>query len=93
MRVWRLLESSAHGAVVSTRLSEEEIRTDKEPQQALIAKIRSLSPEKVAEVEDFVDFLRQRDADQRLTQAAARLSEDAFREVWDNPDDADYDQL
>ena len=69
------------------------MRTEKEPQQTLIDKIHSLSPEKVAQVEDFVDFLRQRDADQRLTQAAARLSESAFREVWDNPDDAAYDRL
>ena len=69
------------------------MRTDKKPQKALIEKIHTLSPEKVAEVEDFVDFLRQRDADQRLTQAATRLSEGAFREVWDNPDDADYDRL
>ena len=69
------------------------MRTEKEPQKALIDKIQRLSPEKVAEVEDFVDFLRQRDADQRLTQAATRLSEGAFREVWDNPDDADYDRL
>ena len=69
------------------------MRTEKEPQKALIDKIQRLSPEKVAEVEDFVDFLRQRDADQSLTQAATRLSEGAFREVWDNPDDADYDRL
>ena len=69
------------------------MRTEREPQKALIDKIHSLSPEKVAEVEDFVDFLRQRDTDQRLTQAATRLSEGAFREVWDNPDDADYDRL
>ena len=69
------------------------MRTEKEPQKALIDKIHTLSPEKIAEVEDFVDFLRQRDADQRLTQAATRLSEGAFREVWDNLDDADYDRL
>lgn len=69
------------------------MRTEKEPQQALIDKIRSLSPEKVAEVGDFVDFLRQRDANRCLIEAAARLSEGAFREVWDNPDDADYDRL
>jgi hypothetical protein len=36
---------------------------------ALILKIRGLPPEKVAEVEDFVEFLAQRD-DRRLTQAA-----------------------
>jgi hypothetical protein len=59
----------------------------------LLAKIRTLSPERIAEVEDFVDFLRLRDDDARLTRAAARLSEDAFAKVWDHPDDADYDAL
>jgi len=56
-------------------------------------KIRSLSADKVLEVEDFIDFLRQRTADRHLVQAAARLSEDSLRKVWDNPDDADYDRL
>ena len=61
--------------------------------QTLIDKIRSLPPQKVAEVEDFVDFLRQREEEHRLTRAATKLSEEAFRKVWDNQDDADYDQL
>ncbi len=59
----------------------------------LIEKIRSLPPEKAAEVEDFVDFLRQRSEENRLSQAAAKLSEEAFAEVWDNPEDAVYDEL
>jgi hypothetical protein len=59
----------------------------------LLEKIRSLPPERVAEVEDFVDFLRVRDEDLRLTHVAAKLSEEAFTRVWDNPDDADYDRL
>jgi len=59
----------------------------------LFEKIRSLPPERVAEVEDFVDFLRVRDEDRRLTGAATRLSEEAFTRVWDNPDDAEYDRL
>jgi hypothetical protein len=59
----------------------------------LIAKIRSVPPEKVAEVEEFVDFLSTGNDDRRLTRAAARLSQDAFPNVWDNPDDADYDRL
>ena len=59
----------------------------------LIAKIRSLPLERLAEVEDFVDFLRQRNDDHALSQAAARLSEVAFRKVWDNSDDAEYDRL
>ena len=61
-------------------------------EETLIQKIRSLPPERVAEVEDFVDFLTARDQDRHLT-AAARLSEDAFRAVWDNFDDAEYDRL
>lgn len=61
--------------------------------QTVIEKIRALSPEKVSEVEDFVDFLRQRDIDRKLVRAATRLSESAFQAVWDNPDDADYDRL
>jgi hypothetical protein len=59
----------------------------------LFAKIRSLPPDKLAEVEDFVDFLRQRAVDGQLVRATMKLSEDAFRRVWDNPDDADYDRL
>ncbi len=43
-------------------------------------------------MEDFIDFLRQRQDDRRLTRAAARLAEGAFAKVWDNPDDAAYDQ-
>lgn len=62
-------------------------------EETLIKKIRSLRPERVAEVEDFVDFLRQRDEERRLLQAAAKLSENAFEKVWDNTDDADYDRL
>ena len=62
-------------------------------EQALIEKIRGLSSDRVTEVEDFVDFLRQRDSDRRLVRAAARASEDSLSAVWDNPDDADYDRL
>ncbi len=59
----------------------------------LIEKIRALPPEKIVEVEDFVDFLRSRSDDSRLSTAAAQASEAAFGRVWDNPADADYDQL
>jgi len=61
--------------------------------EEILRKLRSLPPEKLAEVEDFVDFLRHRDVDGKLAQAATRLSEDAFQKVWDNPLDADYDRL
>lgn len=62
-------------------------------EQVLIEKIRNLPAEKVTAVEDFVDFLRHRDVEGNLGRAASRLSEDALRKVWDNPDDADYDRL
>jgi hypothetical protein len=56
-------------------------------------KIRTLPPERLAEVEDFVEFLLQKDEDRLLRQAAMKLSEETFAKVWDNPDDAAYDQL
>ena len=59
----------------------------------LIEKIQSLPPDKVAEVEHFVDFLRQRLQDLSLTRAAATLSKPVFEKVWDNPEYADYDRL
>jgi hypothetical protein len=62
-------------------------------EQALIEKIRSLPPEKVAEVEDFVDFLRERDEDRRLRHDAMRLSEDRLAQIWENDADAAYDDL
>jgi hypothetical protein len=62
-------------------------------EETLLEKIRALPPEKVAEVEDFVDFLRQRDEDRRLSRAATQLAEGAFQKVWDNEDDAGYDRL
>ena len=62
-------------------------------EQKLLEKIKRLPPEKAAEVEDFVDFLAQRESDRELARAASRISEDAFAKVWDNEDDADYDRL
>jgi hypothetical protein len=59
---------------------------------ALMEKIRQLPPQRVAEVEDFVDFLRAREEEQRLTRAAAQVSEPAFADVWDNDEDAIYDR-
>ncbi len=62
-------------------------------EEQLLAKIRRLPPDRVAEVEDFVDFLHSRDEEERLTQAASKLSEASFAKVWESPDDADYDRL
>lgn len=61
--------------------------------QTLLEKIQSLPPERVEQIEDFVDFLKTREQDRAVVQGAARLAENAFREVWDNADDAEYDRL
>ena len=61
-------------------------------EQVLIDKIKQLPPQRVAEVEDFVDFLRAREDEQRLTRAAAKASEASFATVWDNDEDAAYDR-
>ncbi len=62
-------------------------------EQVLIEKIRQLPPRRLAEVEDFVDFLRMREDDRRLAQAAACASEASFAAVWDNDEDAAYDRM
>jgi len=53
--------------------------------QALIEKIRALPAERIAEVEDFVDFIRLREQERALTRAAAA--------IWSNPDDDVYNAL
>jgi Protein of unknown function (DUF2281) len=58
----------------------------------LFEKIKVLPPQKIAEVVDFVDFLMQRE-DQKLVQSAMKLSENSFSKVWDNDEDAIYDEL
>jgi hypothetical protein len=61
--------------------------------QDLLDKIRALPEDKIAEVADFVEFLRLRAEEQQAGAAVTRLSEHAFARVWDNPDDAEYDKL
>lgn len=59
--------------------------------EALLDKITALPPERVAEVETFVDFLSQREQDRGSVRMAAALSEDAFARVWSNSEDDIYD--
>ena len=61
--------------------------------QVIMDKLQRLSPEKIAEVEDFVDFLQQRELENQMTQAAAQVAEPSFQNVWDNLEDAVYDRL
>ena len=61
--------------------------------EILIEKIQALPPERLAEVDDFVDFLQLREQQRSLTSMAAKVSAPAFQSVWDNPDDEAYDAL
>jgi hypothetical protein len=63
------------------------------PHQTLLEKIKQLPPQRMAEVEDFVDFLRSREDERRLVNAAASASEASFAQVWDNDEDAAYDRM
>ena len=64
--------------------------------QVLLEKILSLPAERIAEVEDFLDFLRERslgDTERGLTRVAMAATEPTLHALWDNPDDAEYDKL
>ena len=61
--------------------------------RGLIEKLKSLPPERVAEVEDFVDFLRTRVEERALERSATRTAEPAFAKAWNNDEDAAYDRL
>ncbi len=65
--------------------------SDKE--KHILAKIRQCSPTQLAEIEDFIDFLSQRYRDRQIVAAATAASEPSFAQVWDNPEDAVYDDL
>lgn len=62
-------------------------------EQTLIEKIRLLPPEKMTEVFDFVEFLHQKTSSLELIHSASQLSEQAFARIWENPLDAEYDNL
>ena len=59
----------------------------------LIEKIETLPAERIAEIEDFVDFIRLREQERTLTRTAAAASAPAFAAVWSNPEDDIYDAL
>jgi hypothetical protein len=59
----------------------------------LAEKLEALSPEQIAAVEDFVEFLRVRGQDRAITRAAAAASTPTFESIWNNPEDDVYDAL
>ena len=62
--------------------------------KALFEKIAALPADRIAEIEDFVDFVRLREEEQQLRRAVTAASAPAFAAVWENPEDDDvYDAL
>ncbi len=56
-------------------------------------KLGQLTPDRLAEVDDFIDFLQQRDRERCLRHNYAQASEPSFAKLWDNDEDAVYDEL
>ena len=59
----------------------------------LIEMIQALPPERIAEVEDFVAFITEREQGRALTRATAAASAPVFAAIWNNPEDDAYDAL
>jgi len=57
----------------------------------LIEKVRNLSVDQIQKVEQFIDSLCQEETELRFV--STKLSESVFGKIWDNPEDADYDNL
>ncbi|GBO52605.1 hypothetical protein APA_274 [Pseudanabaena sp. lw0831] len=70
------------------------IQSDVKSEQRLLEKIRKLPFDKIVELENFIDFLYQRpNSSQALVTTSTKLSESCFTKIWDNPEDAAYDNL
>lgn len=61
--------------------------------KALIDRINALPEDRIAEIEDFVDFIGQREEARSLSRMAAAASAPAFAAVWSNPEDDVYDAV
>jgi hypothetical protein len=59
--------------------------------KALLEKIEALPAERIAEIEDFVEFIATREQERSLIRAATQTSEPVFALIWENPEDSVYD--
>ena len=65
----------------------------KENRYRVIEKLDRLSVEQIQQVEQFIDSLQENDLDNRLVFASSKLAESSFEQVWNNDEDAEYDDL
>ncbi len=69
-------------------------QSDVKSEQGILEKIRKLPYDKIVELENFIDLLYQRpNSSQALVTTSTILSEASFTKIWDNPEDAAYDNL
>lgn len=61
--------------------------------QTLLAKIAELPDDRIAEVANFVDFIRSQEAHSALVRVAMTATEPSLARVWDNPEDDVYNDL
>ncbi|NEO01394.1 MAG: toxin-antitoxin system, antitoxin component, Xre family protein [Moorea sp. SIO3I7] len=59
----------------------------------LIEKLKKLSLEQIQQVENLIDALSQENTERELTVLSTKLYESVFAKIWDNPEDAEYDNL
>ena len=70
------------------------IQSNEKSEQRILEKIRKLPFDKIVELENFIDFLYQRsNTSQAIVTTSTKLSEASFAKIWDNPEDAAYDNL
>lgn len=62
-------------------------------EKRLLKKVKHLSFEQMQQVEEFIDSLNSENYEQVLILSSTKLSESSFNKVWDNPEDAVYDDL
>jgi hypothetical protein len=69
------------------------MKVNRNLEDRVVEKVRNLSIEQVEQVEQFIDLLNEQKLDSQLTLVSTKMSESVFNKVWNNPEDADYDQL
>ena len=61
--------------------------------KGLLDKIEALPAERIAEIEDFAEFIAAREQERSLTRAAIEASKLAFASIRNNPEDSVCDAL
>ncbi len=69
------------------------MKTNRNLENRIIEKIKKLPIEQVTQVEQFIDSLNEQNIDSQLTFTSTKVAESVFDKVWNNSQDADYDNL